>query len=78
MNDLETRLVALDLLIARSRLLRDTQESDLKKLKSYKGESAAAKELLDKTKKSMKTAKTERKTIIAKLLKAQDAAAKKK
>jgi predicted nucleic acid-binding Zn-ribbon protein len=78
MNDLETRLVALDLLMARTRPLRDKQQSDLKKVKSYKGETAGAKELLNKTKKSLKAAKTERKSIIAKLLKAQDAVAKKK
>jgi hypothetical protein len=77
MNDLETRLVALDLLIARTKPLKERQEADLKRIKSYKGDNGAAKELLAKTKKSLKAAKTERKAIIVKLLKAQDAAAKK-
>ena len=58
MNDLETRLVALDLVIARTRPLRDKQESDLKKVKSYKGGGKAAAELLAHTKKSLKSAKT--------------------
>jgi len=49
----------------------------LKRLKSYKADGGAAKKLLDKTKKSLKSAKAERKAIIVKLLKAQDAAAKK-
>jgi hypothetical protein len=77
MNDLEKRLVALDLLVARTKFLKDRQEADLKKVKSYKGETDGAKELLAKTKKSLKSAKTERKAIIAKLLKAQDVAARK-
>jgi hypothetical protein len=77
MNDLETRLLALDLSIARSKSIRDKQESDLKKVKSYKGDGAAAEELLDKTKRSLKAAKTERKTIIEKLLKAENVAARK-
>ena len=77
MNDLEKRLVALDLLVARMKPLKDRQEADLKKVKSYKGDTDGAKELLAKTKKSLKSAKTERKGIIAKLLKAQDAAPKK-
>lgn len=74
MNDLEKRLVALDLLVARMKPLKDRQEADLKKVKSYKGDADSAKELLAKTKKTLKSAKTERKAIIAKLLKAQDAA----
>ena len=77
MHDLEKRLVALELLIARTKLLRDRQEADLKKVKSYKGDADAAQELLAKTKKTFKSAKTERKGIIAKLLKAQDAESKK-
>jgi len=77
MTDLEQRLVALDLLIARTKPLRERQEKDLKKVTSYKGDTQAAKDLLAKTKKALKSAKTERKGIIAKLLKAQDAAAKK-
>jgi hypothetical protein len=77
MNDLETRLVALDLLIARTKPLKERQEADLKRIKSYKGDNGAAKELFAKTKKAWKSAKTERKAIIVKLLKAQDAAAKK-
>ena len=77
MNDLEKRLVVLDLLIARTKPLKERQEADLKKVNSYKGDTDGAKELLAKTKKSLKSAKTERKTILAKLLKAQDAAAKK-
>jgi hypothetical protein len=77
MNDLEKRLIALDLLVARAKPLKDRQEADLRKVKSYKGDTNKAKDLLAKTKKSLKAAKTERKGIIAKLLKAQDAAAKK-
>jgi hypothetical protein len=73
MNDLEKRLVVLDLLIARIKPLKDRQEADLAKIKSYKGDTDRAKDLLTKTKKSLKSAKTERKSIIAKLLKAQDA-----
>ena len=75
MKDLEKRLVALDLLVARTKPLKDRQEADLKKVKSYKGETDGAKDLLAKTKKSLKAAKTERKSIITKLLKAQDGAA---
>jgi hypothetical protein len=45
MNDLEARLVSLDLLIARTRLLKDQQEKDLRKVKSYRGDNAEAKEL---------------------------------
>jgi hypothetical protein len=77
MNDLEKRLVALDLLVARTKPLRDRQETDLKKVKSYKGDANGARELLAKTEKTLKSAKTERRGIIAKLLKAQDAEAKK-
>jgi multidrug resistance efflux pump len=77
MNELEQRLVSLDLTIARTKPMRDQQEKDLKRVKSYKADGVAAKELLDRTKKTLKSAKTERKTIIAKLLKAADAAAKK-
>ena len=77
MNDLEKRLVALDLLIARTKPLKDLQEADLKKVKSYKGDADGAKALLSKTKKSLKSAKTERKAIVAKLLKAQDVAGRK-
>jgi hypothetical protein len=73
-NDLEKRLVALDLLVARTKPLKDQQEADLKKVKSYKGDTDGAKQLLAETKKSLKSAKAERKGIIAKLLKAQDAA----
>jgi len=76
MNDLEKRLVSLDILIARTKPLKARQQKDLKQLKSYKADGGAAKELLDKTKKSLKSAKTERRAIIAKLLKAQDAAKK--
>jgi hypothetical protein len=76
MNELENRLVALDLLIARTKPVRERQEKDLKKVKSYKGRAKEAKELLDKTKKALKAAKTERKAIITKLLKAEDAARK--
>ena len=77
MNNLEMRLVALDLIIARMKPLKDRQEKDLNKVRGYKGDDAAVKELLSKTKKSLKSAKTERKAIIAKLLKAQDMAARK-
>jgi multidrug resistance efflux pump len=77
MNELEQRLVGLDLIIARTKPLRDRQEKDLKRVKSYKADGVAAKELLDQTKKTLKSAKAERKAIIAKLLKAADAAAKK-
>jgi len=73
MNEMEKRLVVLDLLIARMKPLKDRQEADLKKVKSYKGDTDSVKVLLAKTKKSLKSAKTERKGIIAKLLKAQDA-----
>jgi len=76
MNDLNMRLVALDLMIARTKPMKDRQERELKKVRGYKGDDGAAKELLSKIKKSLKSAKTERKTIIAKLLKAQDTAAK--
>ena len=76
MNDLERRLVALDLLIARTKPMKDQQEKDLKRVKFYKGDSSAAKELLAKTKKKRKSAKDGRKTIIVKLLKAQAAVAK--
>jgi hypothetical protein len=76
MNDLEKRLVVLDLLIARTKPLREQQERDLEKVKSYKGDFKEAKQLLAKTKQGLKSAKTERKSIIAKLLKAEDAAAK--
>jgi hypothetical protein len=74
MNNLEKRLVALDLLVARTKPLKDRQETDLKQIKSYKGDTDKAKEFLAKTKKLLKSAKTERKAIIAKLSKAQDAA----
>ena len=77
MTDLEKRLVTLDLTIARTKPLKERQEKDLNKVKSYKGDATAAKELYDVTKKALKAAKKERKAIIAKLLKAQDAAAKK-
>jgi hypothetical protein len=77
MNDLEKRLVALDLLVVRTKFLKDRQEADLKKVKSYKGETDGARKLLAKTKMSLKSAKTGRKAIIAKLLKAQDVAARK-
>ena len=63
---------------ARSKVLKERQESDLKKVKSYKGNSKAAKDLLTATKAALKNAKTERKGIITKLLKAQDAVGKKK
>lgn len=42
MNDLETRLVALDLLIARTRPLKDQQEKDQRKVKVYKGDTSEA------------------------------------
>ena len=74
MDDLEKRLIALDLLIARAKPLKDRQEADLKRVKSFKGDTVGTKELLAKTKKMLKSAKTERKAIIAKLLKAQDVA----
>jgi hypothetical protein len=74
MNDLEKRLVALDLLIALTKPLKDRQKAALKQIKSYKGDAEKAKPLLAKTTKTLKSAKTERKGIIAKLLKAQDAA----
>lgn len=77
MNKLEKRLVALDLLIARMKPQRERQERDLKKVKSYKGDFEEAKELLAKTKQGLKAAKTERKSIIAKLIKAENTAAKK-
>ena len=73
MNDLEQRLITLDLLIARTKPLRKRQESDLKKVNSYKGDSKKAKELLAETKTLLKQSKAERKSIIVKLLKAQDA-----
>jgi hypothetical protein len=76
MDDLEKRLVALDLLVARTKPLKNRQEADLKKVKSYKGDAGGARELLAKTKKTLKSAKTERKGILAKLLKAKDADAK--
>ena len=74
MDDLEKRLVALDLLVARTKPLKARQEAELKQIKSYKGDAEKAKELLANTKKSLKSAKAERKGIIAKLLKAHDAA----
>jgi hypothetical protein len=77
MTNLEQRLVVLDLLIARTKPIRERHENDLKKVKSYKGDAETVKELLFQTIKSLKSAKTERKTIIAKLLKAQDVAASK-
>jgi hypothetical protein len=77
MNELQKRLVALDLLIARTKPLKKRQENDLKKVKSFKADDVAASELLATTKKFLKSAKTERKAIIVKLLKAQDAAARK-
>ena len=77
MNDLEKRLVALDLLVARMKPLKEKQGAELKQIKSYKGDAEKAKELFAKTKKLLKSAKTERKGIIAKLLKAQDEAARK-
>jgi hypothetical protein len=76
MNDLKIRLVALDLLIARTKPLRDRQEKELKRIKSYQGDSDEAKELLAATKKALKSAKNERKAIIVKLLKAEGGAAK--
>jgi hypothetical protein len=42
-----------------------------------KGDADATRELLAKTRKTLKSARTERKGIIVKLLKAQDAEAKK-
>jgi hypothetical protein len=77
MIDLEKRLLTLDLLVARMKPLKDRQEADLKRVKSYKGDADGAKELLAKTKKTLKSAKADRRGIIAKLLKAQDAAARK-
>jgi hypothetical protein len=77
MNDLEKRLVKLDLLIARTTPLKDRQKADLKKVKSYKGDTTEAKELLAQTKKALKAAKAGRKAIIGQLLKAEAAAAKK-
>jgi hypothetical protein len=77
MTNLEQRLVVLDLLIARTKPIRERQENDLKKVKAYKGDAEAVKELLAQTIKSLKSAKSERKAIIAKLLKAQDAAGRK-
>ena len=74
MNDLEKRLVALDLLIARTKPMKELQEKALKKISSYKGDGTAAKELLANTKKELKSAKKERKAIIVKLLKTQNAA----
>ena len=62
------------MLVARTKPLKNRQEADLKKVKSYKGDTDGTKEFLAKTKKLLKPAKTERKGIIAKLLKAQDAA----
>ena len=77
MNELEKRLVVLDLLIARTKPIRERQEKDLKKVKSYNGNDADARTLLNVTKKALKTAKTERKAIIAKLLKTENVAVKK-
>jgi hypothetical protein len=74
MDDLEKRLIALELLIARTKPLKERQAEDLKKVKSYKGDIIGTKELLVKSKKTLESAKTERKGIIAKLLKAEDAA----
>lgn len=76
MNDLEKRLVALDLLIARMKPMKERHEKALKKIESYKGNDTAAKELLASTKKELKSAKNERKAIIVKLLKMQNAATK--
>jgi hypothetical protein len=77
MTELEQRLVALDLLIARTKPVRERQERDLKKVRAYKGDTQEAKDLLAQTEKGMKSAKSERKAIIAKLLKAQDAVKRK-
>lgn len=77
MNDVEKRLVALDLFIARTKPIKERQKADLKKVKSYKGDSADAMKLLEQTKKSLKAAKTERKVVLSKLLKAQAVTAKK-
>ena len=76
MNDVEKRLVALDLLIARTKPIKEHQKADLKKVKSYKGDTGQAMKLLEQTKKALKAAKTERKVILSKLLKAQEATAK--
>ena len=76
MNDLEKRLVALDLLIARMKPMKELHEKALKKIESYKGDATAAKELRANTKKELKSAKNERKAIIVKLLNVQNAAAK--
>jgi hypothetical protein len=43
MNEMEKRLVVLDLLIARMKPLKDRQEADLKKVKSYKGDTDSVK-----------------------------------
>jgi hypothetical protein len=77
MDDVEKRLVALDLLIARTKPIKERQKADLKKVESYKGDAAQAKKLLAHTKKTLKAARTERRIVLSKLLKAQEAAAKK-
>jgi len=77
MNDLEQRLVALDLLIYRSKERKEKQKADIKRVKSYKGDTDEAEKLYATSKKSLESAKQERKSIIVRLLKAQKAAAKK-
>ena len=71
MDDLEKRLVGLDLLIAQTKPLKDRQKADLKRVKSYKGNTREAEELLAQTKRALRAAKAGRKAIIGKLLKAQ-------
>jgi hypothetical protein len=77
MTEIEKRLVFLDLLIARSKAAKELQKSDLKRVKSYKGDDGEARKLLDVTRKTLQQAKKERHDIIAKLIKMEDAAKKK-
>jgi hypothetical protein len=76
-KDAEKRLVSLDLLLARSKAAKEMQKRDFKRVKSYKGDGSDAEKLLQATRKTIKRAKKERDGIIAKLLKAEDAAMKK-
>ena len=56
--------------------MKRLHEKALKKIESCKGDDTAAKELLANTKKELKSAKNERKAIVVKLLKIQNAATK--
>jgi hypothetical protein len=73
MTDIEKRLVALDILITRTKAAKESQKSDLKRVKSYKGDSVEAVKLLEATRKTLSRVKKERDGIIAKLIKAEEA-----